>query len=267
MTADAVEIVAADDARLSLYRGVSDPALLRAHNVFVAEGRLVVRRVLANPRYRVRSVLVNSAARQQLAHVLDALPADVGVFVADESGFAAVTGYNIHRGCLALVERPDSLPLDSLLADDGTLIVLEGITDADNVGSAFRNAAAFGAAGVVLSPSCCDPFYRKAVRTSMAAVLDVPFSQAADWPAALDVIRANRFSVVALTPGEPSEPLAEFVKRPRSSRLALLAGTEGAGLSAEALAMADHRVRIPMSGGVDSLNVATALAVALYTLR
>ncbi len=148
-------------------------------------------------------------------------------------------------------------------------MVLEGVSNADNVGGVFRNAAAFGADGVLLSPTCCDPLYRKAIRTSMAATLRVPFARAGadDWPGALTSVKAAGFTIVALTPRQPSETLAAFTSRPRPARIALLVGTEGDGLTPEAEAAADYRVRIPIAGGIDSLNLAVATGIALYSLN
>ena len=148
----------------------------------------------------------------------------------------------------------------------GVVLVLEGVSNADNVGGVFRNAAAFGVRGVLLSPTCCDPLYRKAIRTSMGAVLRVPFARLDDWPAGLTPMRGAGFTIAALTPRAPSETLDAFAARPRPERLALLVGTEGAGLTLAAESAADHRVRIPIDERVDSLNVAVAVGIALYAL-
>src|SRR5262249_23626855 len=145
-----------------------------------------------------------------------------------------------------------------------TIVVMDGVTNADNVGGVFRNAAAFGADGVVLSPTTCDPFYRKAIRTSMGAVLRVPFARADDWPAAVSRVRAAGFTIVALTPREPSEPLDRFAERPR--KIALVVGSEGGGLTPSVEATADYRVRIPISDAVDSLNLSVAVGIALYAI-
>jgi tRNA G18 (ribose-2'-O)-methylase SpoU len=189
----------------------------------------------------------------------------VPIFVADRTAIFDLTGHDLHRGCLALVERPLVASAAAVLASAETVVILEGVSNADNVGGVFRNAAAFGAS-VLLSPACCDPLYRKAIRTSMGATLRVPFARAGagDWPAVLMRVRAAGFTIVALTPREPAETLAMFARRPRAGRLAWLVGTEGAGLSDAAEAAADHRVRIPISRAVDSLNVAVAAGIALH---
>src|SRR5262249_31686436 len=181
-----IQIRDVDDPRIASYRDITDGELVRSRRLFVAEGRLVVRRVLEDRRFHVESVLVSEAAGEQLASVLDTLPGDVPVYVCEAEDFLGITGHNIHRGCLALVKRPAATSTGTLLAKANTIVVLEGVANADNVGGVFRNAAAFGADGILLSPTCCDPMYRKAIRTSMGAVLRVPFARAANWPAAID---------------------------------------------------------------------------------
>jgi tRNA G18 (ribose-2'-O)-methylase SpoU len=215
-------------------------------------------------RYRLRSILVNEAALRDLHPLVGGLDPGVPVYLCGNGDFQGITGFHIHRGCLALVERPAPQSIVDVLAGAGTVVVLEGVANADNVGGVFRNAAAFGAA-VILTPTACDPLYRKAIRTSMGAVLTVPFARADEWPAALTGIRDAGFTLAALTPREPSVPLAEW--RPGRARIALLVGAEGAGLSAEAASRADVRVRIPTTGAVDSLNLAVAVGIALFALR
>jgi tRNA G18 (ribose-2'-O)-methylase SpoU len=259
----------AGDPRVAGWREVRDGELLRARGLFVAEGRLVVRRVLEDRRYRVQSLLVNDAALSDLASPLASIADDVPILVCSASDLAGIAGYHVHRGCLALVHRPPPVPIDEIIARAPTLVVLEGVSNADNVGGVFRNAAAFGADGVLLSPTCCDPLYRKAIRTSMGAALRMPFARAddEDWPGLLTRVRAAGFTIVALTPREPSETLDAFTARPRPGRVALIVGTEGAGLTPAVESTADYRVRIPISGDVDSLNVAVAAGIALYRLQ
>jgi tRNA G18 (ribose-2'-O)-methylase SpoU len=254
------------DARVDAFRAVRDGELLRTRGQFVAEGRIIVRRVVEDARCRVQSVLVNGAALADLADVLETLTAPV--YVASGEVLNAIGGYDVHRGCLAMVERPPATSVDALLAAASSLVVLEGVTNADNVGGLFRNVAAFGFGGVLLSPTCCDPLYRKAIRTSMAAALRVPFARAEEWPAVLLGVRAAGFALVALTPREPSVSLDAFAAvRDASLKIALIAGTEGAGLTPAVEAAADHRVRIAIGGQVDSLNVAVAAGIAMHALR
>jgi tRNA G18 (ribose-2'-O)-methylase SpoU len=247
------------DPRLDHYRSVSDGELLRRRNLFVAEGRLVVERLFQSG-HRIVSVLVNEASRRALEGPLSTLPESVPAYVCDTDDFASITGFNLHRGCLALAERPADRSLDEVLHGADRVLILEGITDADNVGSAFRNAAAFRAR-VLLSPSCCDPLYRKAIRTSMGSVLRTPYARLSNWPADLDAIHTAGFFLVALTPRHHAVELPSCPRRPR---MALLVGSEGPGLSTEAERFADLCVRIPMSGDIDSLNLATATGIALH---
>lgn len=272
------------DPRVAAYRHLSDADLLQSHGLFVAEGRLVVRRIIGEGRYTVRLLLVNEAAVRSLGALLATLGDGVPIYQCETTDFLGFTGHHIHRGCLALVERPPALAVhtlfDSLETTAGSpnrgsetgrppsiLVVLEGVTNADNVGGVFRNAAAFGARAVLLSPTVCDPLYRKAIRTSMASTLHVPYARVDDWPRGLAELRVRGFTIAALSPREPSVPLTEFVASARPSRIALLVGTEGDGLTAGAEAAADVRVRIPIETAVDSLNLAVAVGIALHQLR
>jgi tRNA G18 (ribose-2'-O)-methylase SpoU len=243
------------------YRDITDPAAMKRAGLFVAEGRLVVRRLLASPRFKTRSVLVTPVA---LDAIRDLLPTSLPCHIVEQPALDALVGFHLHRGCVALAERPDipALAARDLDAVD-RVVMLEGVNNPDNVGGIFRSAAAFGANLVVLGPGCGDPFYRKAIRTSMAATLAVPIAHAGPWPGAIDTLRACGLRVVALTPGAGATSLEE---RPRGTkRLALLVGTEGAGLTAAALAAADERVRIRTTDRVDSLNVAVAASIAMHS--
>ena len=256
-------VTSLDDPRVAAYRTLADPASLLRAGLFVAEGRLVVRRLLSSPRFETVSVLVTEAAFDAMRDMLQSTHTDV--FVVGQQTMNQIAGFNIHRGCLALAKRPafgtlDDQPLDTARR----LVILEGVNNPDNVGGIFRSAAAFGVDAVVLGPACSDPLYRKSVRTSMAATLAVPFVAAGAWPDALGLLRDRGWSIVALTP-RGAIPLAEL---PRArDRVALLVGAEGEGLSTAALAAADQQVRIPMENVVDSLNVTVAASIALYHLR
>jgi tRNA G18 (ribose-2'-O)-methylase SpoU len=259
-----------EDPRVAPYRSVTDAELLRVHGLFVAEGRFVVERLIEGGRFRVRSLLLNDPAWRALEPSCVKLGSDVEVYLGSSRDFEDLTGYNVHRGCLALAERPQPVPLDAMLSTARTVVVLEHVANADNVGGVFRNAAAFGADAVLLSPTSCDPLYRKAIRTSMAATLGVPFATLDDgsgaWPAALAGLRRRGFSLVALTPREPAQDLEEFARQAAPARLAILLGGEGAGVTSEAEAAADYRVRIPIVRQVDSLNLAVASGIVLYRL-
>lgn len=257
-----IRVASIDDPCLDDYRNVPDPELLRSRGVFVAEGRHVVRRLLTESRYKTRSLLLTRAAADSLADLLPQLDA-IPVFTVSQDAMNAVTGFNIHRGCLAIGERLPLPPWQSLAGDARRLVVLEHVSNADNVGGIFRNAAAFGVDAVLLGPSCTDPLYRKAIRTSMGAALRLPFAMLEHWPDDLQRLKAHGLRLMALTPAADAHAIDE-VQPP--GRAALLLGHEGEGLSNEALAAADIRVRITMAAGMDSLNVATATAIALYAL-
>jgi tRNA G18 (ribose-2'-O)-methylase SpoU len=257
-------ITSINDPRVADYRGVSEPHLLKTRQLFIAEGRSIVARLIEEGDWAIRSVLVNESARRDLEPTLAAAADRVPVFVCAAADFLGITGHDIHRGCLALVERPPSRLLSAAMVSSRLAVVLEGVGNADNIGGVFRNAAAFGADLVVLSPGCCSPLYRKAIRTSMGATLRVPFVHLDDdWPDALMVMRTAGFVLAALTPREPAEPVDEFARRPMPPRLALIVGAEGPGLTPSIESSADHRLRIPIAPGVDSLNLAVATGIAL----
>lgn len=254
------------DPRMHDFVAVSDAELLQARGLFVAEGRLVVERLIGDRRWRLHSMLLSDAAHRALQGPLAQVAARIPIYLCQPDDFAGITGYNFHRGCLALVERPDALAVETVVDEARTVVVLEAVANADNVGGVFRNAAAFGVDAVLLGPTSCDPLYRKAIRTSMAGVLRVPFARTADVPALLQLLHACGFTVVALSPREPAVELETFARAPRPARLAIVVGAEGAGLSAAIEAGADVRVRIPIAPQIDSLNLATATGIALYRL-
>lgn len=265
MTTDAIVVDDARDPRLTDYAGVRAPELLRERGLAIAEGRLVVRRLLQSRRVAFRSFLLNHAAWTALRDVLDEAAAGIPIYVASPQVIIGATGFDLHRGCLAVVERPASTPLAATLAASGFVVVLERVVDPDNVGSVFRNAEAFGADAVLLSPGCGDPLYRKALRTSSGAALMVPFGPAEPWPEALAQLQAAGFLVAAMTPAADAIEIGDFASTGAArGRIALLFGTEGAGLSADALSVADVRLRIPIRPAVDSLNVATAAGITLH---
>jgi tRNA G18 (ribose-2'-O)-methylase SpoU len=260
-----IEIVDRDDPRLADYLNIPDADLIERRGVFVAEGRMVVRRLLASPRLRTRSVMVTPAARAALTDLAGSI-GDIPIYVVPPALMNAVAGVNIHRGCLAIGERPPRRHWRDLLPAARLVIALERVGNADNVGGLFRNAAAFGADAVLLGPDCVDPLYRKAIRTSMAASLSLPFASAEPWPSMLRDLADDGFATVGLTPSASVPTVATLAPALRTGRIALLLGHEGEGLSAAAMALCRHVARIPMASGVDSLNVATAAAIALYEL-
>lgn len=255
------------DPRLADYREIRDAERRRLDGTFIAEGRQVVRRLLSAGRYRVRSALVTPPALHALGEALAA--AGVPTYLVRQDVVEAVVGIEFHHGCLAAGERGAEPTADAVLAEarSDRLVVLEGLGDASNVGASFRNALAFGVGAVFLAPGTADPLYRKAIRVSSGATVALPFTRLADWPRDLERLRGAGYTVLALTPRAEAVDIGELGdRRPLPARLALLLGTEGRGLSAEALAAADLQVRIPMAPEMDSLNVAAAGAVALHWL-
>ena len=257
---DFIRIDSLDDPRVDAYRLIGDQAELVDRNLFVAEGRLVVRRLLDLRQWPIESILLSAAAAENLIDVL--ANTNAPIYLVDHTLMNEIAGFNIHRGCLAIGRRPQTPTLDRIAAGPlSRVLVLESVNNPDNVGGLFRSAAAFGVELVVLGPECGDPLYRKAIRTSMAASLVVPFVQAPQWPGAIRELRVDGFTVVALTPNRAAAPIEEVF---RHSKLALLVGSEGSGLSPEAMQAATIRIRIPTTQDVDSLNVTTAASIAMY---
>ena len=299
-----IEVDDPHDRRLAPYRSLNDPARRAAieadGSIFVVEGRLAVARLLESA-YGVGSLLVDDRQVEAAGFLVTAARSrGVPVYVGSKALVAATVGFSLHRGVVAVARRPVPADPGAVLADvagtgGGTgglpvVAVLEGLNDHENLGALFRNAAAFGVAGVLLDPSCADPLYRRSVRVSVGHVLRVPFARLAPWPGGLAMVRAAGFTLAALAPdegaagvgGAPGMPLSAL--RPWLSRqsrvsgdghpgarsrprgVAVVLGAEGPGLSEGALAAADVVVSIPMSDGVDSLNVATAAAVAFHSV-
>jgi tRNA G18 (ribose-2'-O)-methylase SpoU len=255
------------DTRLAPYAGVREPKRLSDAGLLIAEGRFVVGRLLEAGRVEFLSLLLNEAAFQRLEPMLDRVSFDRPVYVVSPPVIQAATGYDLHRGCLGLAVRPPAHAVDALLASSRLVVVLERVVDPDNVGSVFRNAEAFGADAVLLSPGCADPLYRKALRTSSGAALIVPFASAAPWPDALDRVRTAGFTLAAMTPAADATPIGSFVTAlSPEDRVAVLLGSEGDGLTTDATNRAHARIRISMSAAVDSLNIATASGIALHRL-
>lgn len=251
------------DPRLADFRDLNNadrrPDRPGGTGLVIAEGVPVVRRLLASP-YPIRAVMGVADRVRELHAELPDVPAYVVAFPTMD----AVVGFHLNRGVLASADRARAPDLATVLAEARRVVVLEGVNDHENLGAIFRNAAALGGDAVLLTDRCADPLYRRSVRVSMGHVLRVPFLTVKPVLRAIAALHERGFAVAALTPGSPSMPLCRV---DRAGRLALMVGAEGPGLSRRALAGADLRVRIPMPPGVDSLNVATAAAIALYALR
>ena len=266
-----------DDPRLSDYVGLTDVALRTrvepANGLYIAESSVVLGRAL-RAGHRPRSVLLAPRWLPDVEAMLDEVPGGepVTVYVADEPVLEAITGFHVHRGALAAMRRPDLPPVADVLAGarGGTgarrVAVLEDLVDHTNVGAAFRSAAALGVDAVLVTPRCADPLYRRSVRVSMGTVFQVPWTRIDPWPGGIATLRDAGFVTASLALSDDAVSLDDLVADP-PERLALVLGTEGDGLKPATVAAGDVTVRIPMAGGVDSLNVAAAAAVAFWATR
>lgn len=264
------------DPRVADFCSLTDPQLRTIlepeRGLFIAEGEIILRRALAAG-CRLRSVLVD----ERRAHIIAAAAAEYGqrlggdqpddppLYVADYPVLEQITGFHVHRGVLASIQRPVELSVAQVLAGARRVVVVENINNHTNLGSIIRSAAALGMDAVLLSPTCVDPLYRRVIRVSMGQVFAIPRARFDSWPDGLALLTDAGFTTLALTPDEQAISLREVPSAARE-KIALLFGAEGPGLTEAAFAAAELRVRIPMYHGVDSLNVAVAAAVACYEL-
>jgi tRNA G18 (ribose-2'-O)-methylase SpoU len=265
-----VEISDMADARLVDFGRATDVLLKNGrgeHGLYIAESALVLQRAL-RAGHRPRAVL---ALGDTVDEAVALVGADVVVYSGPGELLAELTGYALHRGLIASMERPP-LPDPSVLVEGARrIVVLENVVDPTNVGAIFRSVSAIGADAVLVTPRCSDPFYRRAIRVSMGTVLQVPWTRIGglaglrEWPATRELLTASGFHIAALALTDDAVSLREFAADP-PDRIALVLGTEGDGLTPDALAAADTIVQIPMRHGIDSLNVAAAAAVAMYAL-
>lgn len=271
LAVDVVDVTDPDDPRVDDFRDLSavdrrpDLAVLpggeAGKGLVIAEGVTVTQRMIAS-RFTPHAFLgVPNRLAQLSAELSDPSLAGVPFYRVSADVMAAIVGFHLNRGVLAAAHRPAPLTVAEVLADARTVVVLEGVNDHENIGSIFRNAAGLNVDALIFGAGCSDPLYRRSVRVSMGHALLVPFARADAWPDDLDTAARAGFSLVALTPGEGSVPLDAAVD---ADRIAFLVGAEGPGLTAETMARCDVRARIPMSRGTDSLNVATAAAIAFY---
>jgi tRNA G18 (ribose-2'-O)-methylase SpoU len=274
-----VRIADATDERLADYVGLTDVALRSrqepARALYMAESSSVIRRAV-EAGHQPRSLLMEEKWLDEMDDVLSLVGAgehgDIPVFLGTPDVLREITGFTMHRGALAAMHRPELPSVSDLLSAAvearpiTRAVILEDIVDHTNVGAIFRSVAALGADVVLVTPRCADPLYRRSVRVSMGTVFQVPWTRLASWPGDLSLLREHGFTVVALalTPGAMA---LDELAADAPERLALVLGTEGDGISPRTLSAVEHHVRIPMSGGVDSLNVAAASAVALWALR
>lgn len=240
-------------------RKVSEPA----QGLYIAESKKVIERAI-NAGHIPRSILLQEqwlAGIQPLVEKFD----DCLIFVGSSALIEQITGFDVHRGALASMHRPEPLDIVALLRGASRVVVLEDIVDHTNVGAIFRAVAGLGADAVLISPRCADPLYRRSVRVSMGTVLQVPWGRLPEWPEARGLLHSAGFHIAAFALSDDSLSLREFARQ-QPEKIALVFGAEGDGLSTQALEACDSIVMIPMQHGVDSLNVASASAVALYAL-
>lgn len=260
-----LEINDPDDPRLADYRDLTDVALRRVREpdggLYIAESRKVIQRAL-EAGHRPRSVLTQTKWLPEIEPLLAGQP-HTPVYLVPAGVAEQLTGYSVHRGLLAAMHRPALANLDEILRTSRVVVVLEDIVDHTNVGAIFRACAGLGADAVLVSPRCADPLYRRSVRVSMGTVFQVSWTRFDDWAGVQETLHRHGFDIAALALSDDAVPLEHY--RP-GSKVALLLGAEGDGLSRTAIASADVVVTIPMAGGVDSLNVAAASAVALWAL-
>ncbi|WP_182376358.1 RNA methyltransferase [Nocardioides sp. WS12] len=261
--ADLVEIADAADPRLADYRDLRDVELRKnleaEHGLFLAEGEKVVRRAI-EAGFTARSFLMAPRWLDGLADVLDR--SDAPCFVVAEDMAEEVTGFHVHRGALASLERRPLPPVEDVLAGARSVLVLEDIVDHTNVGAILRSGAAFEFDAVLLAPRCADPLYRRSIKVAMGAVFTMPWTRVPDWYDALPALSRAGFTTVAMTLAPDAVPIEEAVQG--LDKVALVLGSEGHGLSPRWEESADRRAIIPMAPGIDSLNVAAATAVACY---
>ncbi|WP_226533217.1 TrmH family RNA methyltransferase [Microbacterium paraoxydans] len=255
------------DPRLDDYRGLTDTALRAlsepSGGLYIAESTKVIARAIAAG-HRPRSVLVQERRVEDIRAIVGGF--DVPVYVVPDEVAEAVTGFAVHRGTIASMHRPELPSVRDVLEGATLVLVLENIGDHTNVGAAFRAAAGLGADAVLVSPGGADPLYRRSVRVSMGTVFQVPWTRIVDWGSAVEDLHLAGFDIAALALREDAVTLDAYAGI-RPERVALVMGSEGDGLSRTAIDAADHIVTIPMSGGVDSLNVASAAAVALWAMQ
>lgn len=257
-------ITAADDPRIAAYGAIRERDLTGRGDRFIVEGKVALEVLVRRGRFALESVLVSTSRRSGLAQAVPALPPDVPVYVTSPSIMSAIAGFDIHRGVLACARKRPPQSLSGMLAglagqNKATVVVAFGLSNHDNTGALFRNAAAFGADLVLLDARSCDPLYRKSIRVSAGTALWLPFHHGSDAHGVLDALTEAGFECLALTPGGKARSLTGLTF---ADRTAILVGPEGPGLSDDILARA-RPVRIPMAQGVDSLNVATAAALVL----
>jgi len=260
-----VDVTDPADPRLDDFRDLNSvdrrPDLPSGKGLVIAEGVLVAQRMLAS-RFSPRAFLGTDRRLRELSD--DLAGCGVPYYRASAEVMAEVVGFHLNRGVLAAAPRPVELSMPEVLRGARTVAVLEGVNDHENLGSIFRNAAGLDVDAVVFGAGCADPLYRRAVRVSMGHALLVPYARAESWPGDLKLMQDNGFHLIAMTPGDGSVPLADALAPLAGQKVGVLVGAEGPGLTEHTMRACEVRARIPMSRGTDSLNVATAAALAFY---
>lgn len=255
------------DPALRDYRDLTDVALRRViepkEGLYLAESSKVIARAI-EAGHHPRSVLLLDKWLSDVEPIVANF--DIPIFVGSAELLESITGFNMHRGALASMTRPKLQPVGALIADARRVVIIEDIVDHTNVGAIFRAVVGLGADAVLVTPRCADPLYRRSVRVSMGAVLQVPWTRLPEWPEGVEALHEHGFTIAALALDDSAVDLGDFARNP-PEKIAIMVGTEGDGLSRNALRGADVTVTIPMQGGIDSLNVAAACSVALWALR
>jgi tRNA G18 (ribose-2'-O)-methylase SpoU len=270
LTGVPIEITDPADPLVADYVSLTDVALRRRtepeRGLYIAESQKVIRRAL-RAGHRPRSYLMARRWLDDLADIVSDAEADgIPVYFGEHDVIEQLTGFHLHRGALAAMQRPELPSPESLLQRSDRVVVLEDVVDHTNVGAIFRSAAALGVDAVLITPRCADPLYRRSIRVSMGTVFQVPWTRIDPWPQGIGLLHDAGLTVAAMALSDDSVSLDDLETHP-PDRLALVVGTEGDGLSHRTVAEADLTLRIPMAGGVDSLNVAAASAVAMWALR
>ncbi len=271
MAVELIDITDRDDPRVDDFRDLNSvdrrpdlpvlPGGRPGRGLVIAEGVLVVARMIAS-RFTPHAFLgVDKRLHELRSELADPSVSGLPFYRASAEVMADIVGFHLNRGVLGVARRPGTLAAADLAASASTVAVLEGVNDHENIGSVFRNAAGLGVDAVVFGAGCADPLYRRCVRVSMGHALLVPFASASNWPHDLTMLRDNGFEIVAMTPDPAAVPLSQAVT---GAKVAFMVGAEGPGLTETAMRAGDIRARIPMARGTDSLNVATAAAIAFY---
>lgn len=258
-----------NDPEIADYRDLKDVSLRKVfepeHGLFIAESALVIEQAL-RAGFSLRSLLVAHDRVGEIEHLISDLDSQIPIMCAEYALLQQITGFHVHRGVLASVQRKPPADVGAIVASARRIVVLESLVDHTNVGAIFRSAAALGWDGILMNEQGADPLYRRSVRVSMGSVLTVPWARIPDWPHGLQVLTEANFGIFALTPHADAKDLATLPVS-ADQRIALVLGTEGEGLAPSVLQYASAQIRIPMSRGIDSLNVGAAAAIALWQLR